>query len=84
MVYHHRPAFHLPCGEKSSIAVRCSPVLYKLRDVPASTVGMLKAPYRMIFAVATLNAVIVYDTQQIHPIALLRNMHYEKLTDIAW
>ena len=84
----HRPAFHLPTGGKASIAVRCSPVLYKLRkgagaDKPTAS-GMLVAPYRMVFAVATLDSVLVYDTQQVHPIAMLRNLHFEKLTDIAW
>jgi hypothetical protein len=34
--------------------------------------------------VATLSAVIVYDTEQQFPVAMVGNLHYDKLTDIAW
>ena len=37
----------------------------------------------MIFAVATMNSVILYDTQHAHPIALIGNLHYANLTDVA-
>ncbi|KAG4301891.1 hypothetical protein PCK1_001867 [Pneumocystis canis] len=40
--------------------------------------------YRMIYAVATQDAVVLYDTQQINPICILSNLHYATLTDLAW
>ncbi len=42
--------------------------------------------YRYIFAVATLDSVVVYSTQRSHvkPIAYLSNLHYAPLTDISW
>lgn len=46
--------------------------------------GAFVLPYRMIMAVATLDAVVLYDTQTPYPIAAVANMHYDKLTDIAW
>jgi len=45
---------------------------------------MMDLPYRMIFAVATDHSVIIYDTQQISPIAVISNIHYTRLTDISW
>ena len=41
-------------------------------------------PYRMIYAVATVDAVLIYDTQHPHPIAMLKDLHYSNMTDMAW
>ena len=41
-------------------------------------------PYRMVYAVASLDAVLMYDTQQATPFAYLSNMHYSGITDLAW
>ena len=41
-------------------------------------------PYRMVFAVAAQNAVLIYDTQQPIPFAKVSNIHYTRLTDLAW
>ena len=38
----------------------------------------------MIFAVATMDTVIVYDTQQIKALAIITDIHYTSLTDLAW
>lgn len=38
----------------------------------------------MIIAVATLDAVFIYDTQNAFPIAAVANMHCDKLTDLTW
>ena len=43
-----------------------------------------KLPYRLIFAVATLNSLYVYDTESIQPIVIVAGVHYAAITDIAW
>lgn len=43
-----------------------------------------KLPYRVVFAVATLNSLYVYDTESVVPIAILAGVHYAAITDIAW
>lgn len=43
-----------------SVAIRCNPLFYKLRP-SVSNVSTL--PYRFIFAVITLDRVLIYDTQ---------------------
>ncbi len=73
----------LPCGdETASISVRCCPVLFKLKG--ADSAAVVSLPYRVVFAVASLGAVTLYDTEQPYPIAMIANLHYDKLTDVAW
>lgn len=38
----------------------------------------------MIFAIATKCSVYLYDTQQQLPFGLISNIHYTRLTDLAW
>lgn len=38
----------------------------------------------MIFAIATKCSVYLYDTQQKLPFGLISNIHYTRLTDLAW
>lgn len=46
--------------------------------------GAFALPYRMYIAVATLDSVLVYDTQQRLPVAVLAGFHVDKITDMAW
>ncbi|RDA92909.1 hypothetical protein CP533_3885 [Ophiocordyceps camponoti-saundersi (nom. inval.)] len=138
------PIAHLPCHKKPSVVVKCSPILYTLRqssistkhitmdtssaqesltplpdpvskptstpsmmdpppppgsasmDSPAktantgtdaSTAGPKPAfslPYRIMYAVATQDAVLLYDTQQKTPICIVSNLHCATFTDLAW
>lgn len=49
-----------------------------------SAAGLFKLPYRVVFAVATLNSLYVYDTESTSPIAILAGLHYAAVTDITW
>lgn len=53
------------------------------QDSTASS-DAFKLPYRIVFAVATGDAVMIYDTQQLTPLAVLSNLHYATFTDLAW
>ncbi|KAK9775452.1 putative WD40-repeat-containing domain protein [Seiridium cardinale] len=144
------PMAHLPGHKKPSIAIKCSPVVYTLRQSPpvtkhitidtsspedpipalpepiskpspapsimdpppppssagaaenersstpskslnletgASTPGpkpTFALPYRMVYAVATQDTVLLYDTQQMTPICVVSNLHLTTFTDLAW
>lgn len=41
-------------------------------------------PYRIVYAVATQDAILVYDTQQQTPLAVVSNLHYATFTDVSW
>jgi len=76
-----KPAAYYPSAERYSIGVRCCPLMFQLREGCPS---LYDIPYRMIFAVATQNAVLLYDTQQEAPFARIARIHYTRLTDLAW
>ncbi|TYJ53349.1 hypothetical protein B9479_006009 [Cryptococcus floricola] len=41
-------------------------------------------PYRLLYAVACQDSVLLYDTQQAGPIAIFKGLHYAGFTDVAW
>jgi len=95
-----KPALCLPSKDKYTIAARFSPIKYSLRPVKKEVVSkdpsksdkpeweqahsLFALPYRLIYAVATQNAVMFYDTQQASPFGRVSNIHYTGLTDLAW
>ncbi|GBL86407.1 Chromatin assembly factor 1 subunit B [Araneus ventricosus] len=89
----NKPAIQLPTGDKYTVAVRCNPLLYKLRGTnkesdnkenQPKTKPMIDLPYRMVFAVAACDSVLLYDTEQLLPFAYVSNIHYTHLTDLTW
>ncbi|CEJ89046.1 Putative WD domain-containing protein [[Torrubiella] hemipterigena] len=56
-------------------------------ETSATTAGPKPAfslPYRMVYAVATQDSVLLYDTQQKTPICVVSNLHCATFTDLAW
>ncbi|GAA5888549.1 hypothetical protein JCM16303_004253 [Sporobolomyces ruberrimus] len=49
-----------------------------------TTRSLFDLPYRMVYAVATLDSVYLYDTQQEAPICMFGNLHYAPFTDLTW
>ena len=41
-------------------------------------------PYRIVYAVATQDAILVYDTQQQIPLCVVSNLHFATFTDVSW
>ncbi|RAK97822.1 putative chromatin assembly factor 1 subunit B [Aspergillus ibericus CBS 121593] len=139
------PISHLPGHKKPSVAVKCSPVFYTLRQAPQpakhitldtsstdesfsslpepvvsapgdnasmepptstpapsdsgknhsapkateravsqSPAPVFTLPYRIVYAVATQDGVMVYDTQQQTPICVVSNLHFATFTDLTW
>ncbi|KAI8149153.1 WD40-repeat-containing domain protein, partial [Fennellomyces sp. T-0311] len=65
---------------KPSIAIRWCRLPYELRQKEK----LFDLPYRMIYAVASQDAVYVYDTQQRMPLCVVSGMHFAPITDITW
>ncbi|KAL2060541.1 hypothetical protein VTL71DRAFT_9182 [Oculimacula yallundae] len=56
-------------------------------DTNSSSPGPMMAfslPYRMIYAVATEDSVLMYDTQQQTPLCIVSNLHCATFTDLTW
>ncbi|KAJ7766374.1 chromatin assembly complex protein [Mycena maculata] len=52
---------------------------------PGTGTGSIFAlPYRMLYAVVTMDTVAIYDTQQAGPVCLLTKLHYDEFTDLTW
>nr|XP_048278697.1 chromatin assembly factor 1 subunit B [Myodes glareolus] len=82
-----RPIAHLPCPGKATLAVRCCPVYFELRpaaETEEPSPELVSLPYRMVFAVASEDSVLLYDTQQPFPFGYVTNIHYHTLSDISW
>ncbi|ORZ03728.1 WD40-repeat-containing domain protein [Syncephalastrum racemosum] len=67
---------------KPAIAIRWSHCVYARRQNKKSSQFAL--PYRLLYAVATQDAVYIYDTQQARPLCVLSGMHFAPITDLAW
>ncbi|KAN0078547.1 WD40-repeat-containing domain protein [Elaphomyces granulatus] len=140
------PIAHLPGHKKPSVAVKCSPIFFALRQGPKPTSHItldtssveetftslpdpvvsssnsasmeppplsassdsskalqspraienegsniaqgsssaFALPYRIVYAVATQDAVLVYDTQQQTPLCVVSNLHFATFTDLSW
>jgi chromatin assembly factor 1 subunit B len=80
-----QPAIVLPSPDQYTVVVKFSPVLYKLRPVDEKVkMPVIPLPYRMVFAIATKCSIFLYDTQQPVPFGSISNIHYTRLTDMAW
>merc|ERR1711871_197324 len=71
--------------EDPSVAVKCNPVLYKMKDYDGDIqTPMVPGKYRVVFAVTTTNGVYIYDTQHHYPIAKIAGIHYACVNDACW
>jgi len=80
----NQPAFHLPGFERCPLVVRFCPYLYKKdTNIPKSN-ELVDLPYMMIFAIASIDAVVLYSTQSQTPIAIVKDVHYHSITDLTF
>ena len=72
-------------GVQPAVAARFCPKLFEPGASQAEG-SPFDLPYRMVFAVATVESVILYDTTEQQPLAVLGGLHFEAapITDIAW
>ena len=79
----NKPSFMLPGIKTPANCIRFCPLLMKLREDPKGP-ALIDLPYRMVFAVATYETVLIYDTQSTCPVALIKNLHYDSINDMVW
>ncbi|KAL7662578.1 Uncharacterized protein ABC855_g4825 [[Candida] zeylanoides] len=77
----HEPVCHLGGLKKPAIAVAFSPVLYAL---PKAASSPFRLPHKMVFAVATQDSVVIYDTTRLVPLGYVSNLHYSAITGLVW
>lgn len=82
--YSKEPVVVIPSPSHFTVAVRCCPIIFKLRPHTENNLPVIDLPYRMIYAIATKGSIYLYDTQQRLPFGSISNIHYSRLTDISW
>ncbi|KAK3711628.1 hypothetical protein QZH41_014058 [Actinostola sp. cb2023] len=89
----NKPVLYLPSPKKPTVAVRCCPLLFDLKtnnkendkeNEQDIAPPLFKIAYRMVFAVASLNSVLLYDTQHKVPFGYISNIHYSGISDVTW
>lgn len=75
----NRPVMCLPFLKRPAIAVSFNPNRYSVGHE-----SYLKLSYKLVFAVATSNEVLIFDTENVKPLAIVGNLHYTPLTDLSW
>lgn len=82
---------HSCCLRARRLCLTCIVCNLCFSSVFASTDGSIETlpnafhlPYRMVFAVASEDSILLYDTQQTLPFGLVANIHYHTLSDLAW
>ena len=72
-----------PSGPTSSPKPKPLEVDTNSSATPGPTMAF-SLPYRMIYAVATEDSVLMYDTQQQTPLCIVSNLHCATFTDLTW
>lgn len=80
------PIVHIPGFKKPAIGIQFSPVKYSLlpSDNESDSQNVFNLPYRMLFAIATQDSILIYDTQRLKCVGIATNLHYAVITDICW
>jgi len=53
-------------------------------DDQQKSTGILKLKSRSVYALATHDTILIYDTQQEAPICMFSSLHFAAFTDLAW
>jgi len=79
-----RPAFTLPGLRYTATGVAFSQNLYRKTGGRQGVPALIDLPYALMFSVQTIDQVLVYSTESIYPVAVIGNLHYAYITDMAW
>jgi len=77
------PGIVVDGSARGIIAIRPHPRLFMNRAHQISA-PLFTLPYRIVYATASQDSVCIYDSTQIHPIAVFTGLHYGTITDVAW
>lgn len=86
VLLYRRSDFNSPCmvystNNKPAVCARFCP---KLFNIPASKPRIFDLSYNMVFAIATVDSVLVFEIHSLRPLFIVGNIHFASLTDLAW
>ncbi|KAJ9103190.1 hypothetical protein QFC21_002613 [Naganishia friedmannii] len=66
------------------VSIEMPPPPVPSSQTSSTPTSMFALPYRLMYAVASQDSVLLYDTQQAGPIAIFKGLHYSAFTDVSW
>ena len=75
--------------ERPTICAACCPLILKKKPLLEAKSGssmkpLLDLEYEIVFAISTLNSIIIYSTASRLPLAHLTGLHYLMINDLRW
>lgn len=80
----NKPIMTLSNLKKPAIIISFNPNFYKIPSESQDKSQFIDLPYKLIFAIATSNEILIYDTLSTKPLAIIGNLHYTPMTDLSW
>lgn len=75
----------LPGIKSYATCIKFNPYLYqKKNNSTPKAPALLDLPYRLVFAIGTVEQVLIYTTECVYPLAVIGNTHYATMNDFAW
>ncbi|EPS30267.1 hypothetical protein PDE_05218 [Penicillium oxalicum 114-2] len=71
-------------GTNDASKTQPSPKIAETHGTDTGVAPVFALPYRIVYAIATQDAVLVYDTQQQTPLCVVSNLHFATFTDLSW
>ncbi|KAK5960887.1 Cac2p PWA37_001405 [Arxiozyma heterogenica] len=78
----NKPIMKISNLKKPALIISFNPNFYKIESTTRSE--FISLPYKLIFAIATSNEILIYDTIKVEPLAIIGNLHYTPITDLTW
>ena len=80
----NKPIATIPNLKKRCLCVSFNPNYYQINSNNTVTSNLFLLPYKMIFAIATDDEIMIYDTDNLKCLMRIKNLHYYTIYDISW
>lgn len=76
------PSLAIPSSKRPSIIIRFCPTLFKRKQ--STQQALFDLPYYMVYAIATRDQVIIYNTLSLKPLYMVGKIHFGAHSDLTW
>ncbi|OBA25524.1 WD40 repeat-like protein [Hanseniaspora valbyensis NRRL Y-1626] len=80
----NKPIATIPNLKKRCLCVSFNPNYYQINNNNTVTSHLFSLPYKMIFAIATDDEIMIYDTDNLKCLMRIKNLHYYTIYDMSW
>ncbi|XBW38125.1 hypothetical protein QEN19_003719 [Hanseniaspora menglaensis] len=80
----NKPVATIPNLKKKCLCVSFNPNFYYRNNLSSSGGNLFALDHKMIFAVATEDEIMIYDTDNMKCLMTVKNLHYYTIYDLSW